>query len=230
VTKAQKSPVFKHAKTREELLENFRRQVANFRRSCAAFDSGALEEAERLASSIYVLCHDGVNSNSKSLLGMLGFKTKLLFPDSASSRGPRAPDVVQAGPPLLAIKMDANPLFYGAPLGDGEKRMARIGFSKWWEAEVYRNVQDQKLSRKNLIFFLRSQDGGGHVDDNIRDESYYRFVKFGDHVSWNDNRTLRVDFAGGDTSEAAFYSVRQIAWEVDQAIIEDANASSALAF
>ncbi len=204
----------KYQKARAEVEQALFRQIANMRRSMTAFDGGALEEAERLAASIYVIFHDG--GRQKSLLSQLGLKTGLKVLDSSIPEDPD-PHVVNGGPPLLGLYISEDGLArYRASGIHDWNRETWIPFSKWWSGEVYSNAAGLTLSRMNLIFYLRSQDGGAHVDETLRDEAYYRFVKFGDHVSTNRSGTLTLNAAGGsvDTSNVHWESVRQIASEV----------------
>lgn len=231
---AKKQSGFLHQRPRTELVAKLKSQVSNFRRSSSAFDDGAFEEAERLASCVYVLLHDGLNSRSKSLMGQLGLKSRLRFPDTSYLKLPPEPGVAVAGPPLLWLGARDGVYQYGAPLGgtDGKMkdRMPRIAFSKWWEADVYRNSRGNSLSRKNLVFFMRSQDGGAHIDDHIRDEGYYRFLTFGDHEARSPDGRLAAlsGGAGYDVSKLHFLTMRQIAWEVETAMLEDPTTLSEL--
>lgn len=220
-----------HQKTRSELLDALQRQLRNMERSFAAFDDGATEEAERIASGVYILCHDGVGSSkSKSLLGLLNFKAGLRLPDTMSLRSTER-GVVTMGPPLLAIWGPDTEMCYRAPLALRADIMARRPFSKWWDDIVFETEQGQKLSRKNLIFRVRTHDGGAHVDDNIKDSTYLNFVQTGNHVSYNEARTLAVFSAGGNVSvkDAHLHSVRQIGCELITAIDEDLRIAQALA-
>jgi hypothetical protein len=90
-----------YQKTRDEIEDELKRQIRNMSRSMDAFDRGALEEAERLASSVYILLHDG-SGRQKSLLEQLGLKSGLQMVDS-SLPPDSDPHVATLGPPLLSI-------------------------------------------------------------------------------------------------------------------------------
>lgn len=184
------------------------------RRSAEAFDNGHQEEAERLASSVYIICHDG--GRQKSLLEQLGLKTGLTFTDS-STKQPDDPWKMSMGPPLAAMKKIEGGIVYVAPLG--ERGSVPVKFSKRWEQIVYSNESGKSISRKNLVFFLRSQDGGGHVDDHIRDEQHHRFSRYADHVTWNKNFSIYGQILlNNDQNNLHWLTMRQIAWEVDEAL------------
>lgn len=166
----------RHRRTAEELYDAFLRQVRHLRRSVALYDEGHHEEAERLASSIYTLLFDG-GSNSKSAASLAGAKQMLRFPDS---RFPPAsePRSVRIGPPLCVIGTDG----YYLPRNHRpeEENYPRIPFSKWWEQTVFVTTRGLQLSRKNIVFAMRNQDGGGHVDDSFKDEAYHWLKAYGD--------------------------------------------------
>ena len=211
---------WKENKTALELEEALKRQVANMRRSLAAFDEGALEEAERIASAIYIICHDSPTKKrlqQKSLLTQVGLKNSMGFTDTAHGKN-ADPGIATLGPPLLAIFNDINGIRYVAPGAFPSHR--QIAYSRWAEGEVYQNISGKSLTRKNLIFYLRSQDGGAHVDDHRRDEAYYRFVKFGDHVSWNAEKTFSINATSPqiDTTTVHWLTTRQIGAEIDDSL------------
>lgn len=212
---------FRFERPREDLEAKLRSQMANMRRSCEAFDEGAHEEAERLASSVFIICHDG--GKQQSLLTMLQMKRDARFYDTALKAIPAEPDVVQLGPPLLAVMNDAAGMRYVAPLGPAPSAQDEpwlVKFSKWWDQTVYANSRGHKLSRKNLVFAMRSQDGGGHVDSALTNEAYYRFLAHGDHQSWNAEGTLSINTQspGIAADNLHWLSMRQIAWEVANAL------------
>jgi hypothetical protein len=84
----------------------------------------------------------------------------------------------------------------------------------------------KKLSRKNLIFALRHQMGGGHVDANITDDALQWLVR-GAHVlspeQWKDAQGNVVEspapeVASGPVPNGHWATMRQIGWELDFAL------------
>ena len=139
------------------------------------------------------------------------------FTDTAWKDDPD-PGIATVGPPLLSIFVDDNGIRYVPP--GVFPRHPQTTYSKWAEGEVYQNISGKSLTRKNLIFYLRSQDGGAHVDDHRRDEAYYRFVKFGDHVSWNPAKTFSVNATSPaiDTTTVHWLTTRQSGAEIDDSL------------
>lgn len=215
---------FKYKRSREELEASLTRQLANMRRSAEAYDRGALEEAERLAVTAYVLLHDG-NNRSKSLLGQLGLKDQLRFVSSATKPPPGAELL---GLPLCGIDAGQEGSTYFAPLGDITWITGKPGhlpFSKWWSEVVYTTVRGIELTRKNLVFALRTFDGG-HVDGSLRDEAYHWLATQADpRVTVAPSGGVNISLNGPVGGQAPvpnghWATMRQIAWELDKALIE----------
>jgi len=198
-------------KSEDDLRRALDRQVANMRRSMAAYDEGAIEEAERLAQSCYVLLHDG--GGSRSLLGQLGLKRALTLPNSELQL-PDAPfgGELMRAPPLTVFQM--------GPSGTNVAPLCQVGmnlvdipwfkFSKWWEQIIFTTSKGLKLKRMNLVFSMRNQDGGGHVDRQIDNEVYHWLGADVDP---------RIRIGTEPVTGAHWATMRQISWEVDQALI-----------
>jgi hypothetical protein len=211
---------FRYTKSKTELEDDLRLQLANMRRSADAFDKGALGEAYRLAAIAYILCHDG--SKNTSLLTQLAMKSGMRFPDTGSWP-PKEEGVLTLDPPLLCLNMDdAGQLRYAAPLGDSA-RMDKIVFFRWWSQKVFISRQGRRsLTRQSLVFGMRNQDGGGHVDGELTGEAYYRFSRIGDYIAILPDKSLSGYAAKGADNKPLpnghLFTMRQIAWELEQAI------------
>jgi hypothetical protein len=98
-----------------------------------------------------------------------------------------------------------------------------LSFSKWWEEPIFQEIapskpgfplgDGRKLSRKNLVFHLRSQDGGGHYDTELRHEPYIGLAVRRRIGIYRDNNGAAEPI--GDPHLA---SMRQIAWELEQSL------------
>jgi hypothetical protein len=168
---------FVYRKTNEELNEALTRKIGQLRRAALSYDAGKFDEAERIASDVYILLHDG-GRNARSLLGQVGKKSTISFPDSRHSDFIEKPEKF-IGIPLFSCGKSFN---YIPILGTSSSldAMNKYRFSKWWDQTVYITHRGLKLSRKNLVCSLRSQDGGAHVDDNLKSESYHWLKTQGD--------------------------------------------------
>jgi hypothetical protein len=211
------TPRYVDPKSLPELRAALQRQVSNMRRSALAFDEGHQEEAERLASSVHILCHDN-ERNIQSVLSRLQLRDTLWVPETSSLKPPPTAWSVSFGPPILAIWKSDQGVSYRAPLGHDLAKMRSVIFKRWWEQTVYDSEKPGlRLSRKNLVLSLRDQDGGGHVDGALTDEAYSRYSKLGDHAAWNSEGTFFGRAALG-TQNLHWLTMRQIAWELDHAL------------
>lgn len=159
----------------------FREQRDALESSCRSFDEGKRWEAKRLATATYVLCHDPPtprkHSLSKSLLGQLGLKHRLNY---LSTKG-NIPDGMIPWIPLAFMRANETAPFEFMPkLEVGQENWKWLSFSSWWEEPVFKTPLGKKLSRKNLVFAMRSQDGGSHADEVIRDEEYATLRRLND--------------------------------------------------
>jgi len=159
---------WKYRKTDAELAGELSEQVKFLRLSASQFDSGHIAEAKRLATIACILLHDG-KRQSKSLLGLLGLKTKIKFPSTAKANG--------FGLPLVNIYLHDTATF--VPKLDSSQDIKNLGFDDWWNETVYAPGWNHNLSRKDLAFTMRNQDGGSHVDEEITSQTYYLLMKEG---------------------------------------------------
>lgn len=187
-------------------------------------------EAKRLATAAYLLLHDG-GRNSRSLLGQLGLKGQMM------STANHDEDALL---PLAIIEIDVKAGGKGMtfkPFLDAHSKKRRFtSFSKWYEEPIFQNGK-LTLTRKNLIFTLRSQVGGSHADGVITDESFQWLrtsspihVKTAPAGPARDADGNEVDcppelegiFAAfdGPVPNGHLASMRQIAWEIDQKLQE----------
>lgn len=202
-------------KTEDDLRKALDRQISNMRRSMAAYDEGAIEEAERLAQSCYVLLQDG--GGSRSLLGQLGLKRALTFPNSEI----KLPDPPSGGelmraPPLTVLQLgpEGTRIAPLCQIGMNLDGLPWLKFGKWWEQIIYTTSKGLKLKRMNLVFSMRNQDGGGHVDSKIDNESYH-------WLGFDLDPRIRITTEGSNqpVTGAHWATMRQTAWEVDQALL-----------
>lgn len=205
---------YRRKKDDDEIASAFQRQIRHLRRSAKAFDEGDTEEAERLASAIYILCHEG--TQNRSLLKKLKIRTRITYYDSSAKQ--KDETIIIGGPPLLMFKIDEDGGRVGASCA--ENYMGEwVSFNKWWAGEVFHNVGGFTLTRKTLVFFMRSQDGGAHVDSHVRSGSYDRFVQVADQTGYfNGTKTswMTMDHIG--TRDAHWQTMRQIAWELEHSL------------
>ena len=211
-------------KTKADLEEELKDQIYFLRESARIFDEGNIREAKRLATYLYILLHDG-SGRTKSLLRQLGIRGSLSFVSTALKTAPNGEMNgvwVGVAPPLTCVQMSADGTKFLphciAQSGAMPSWSRVLPFGKWWD-EAVSSEGRRPLSRKGLIWTVRSQDGGAHVDGSLKSESYVELItdplpiKPEFAVSFEENNGTALSPANPHWA-----SVRQIAWEVDNTL------------
>ncbi|HYN45978.1 MAG TPA: hypothetical protein VES64_04735 [Allosphingosinicella sp.] len=210
-----------YVKTRTDLENELTDQLSALRDSATAYDAGKLWEAKRLAATAFILLHDG-GRRTQSLLTQLGIRRGMTFTSTVK------PPEANSPLPLAMINVDVvNGVATYAPFLDGQStHRNELKFSKWYDERVFETGAGRPLSRKNLIYALRNQMGGGHVDGEIEDEAVHWLTK-GVHTvtsddPWRDEAGNVVEdvpfakpFQGGSVPNGHLATMRQIGWELD---------------
>lgn len=224
------------------------------RRSAELYDKGAPEEGERLAATVYILVHQG--HQQTPLLETVGILNSLQLPDTrhqlGRTKGSDALLCYEQSNPIdeLPSETDDNwreaaflagflntstfrPRFeFPAALDPSynPNQWPQVPFKTWWEQTVYVDKLGDELTRKWLTLSLRSQDGGSHVDQDLKNQAYLNasnelhdhplrgqtlgsIIILGDDVF---SATASLDVF--TTKNAHWASMRQMAWELDTAL------------
>lgn len=156
----------------KELDEILARQIGHLRRSLDCYERGMWEEAERLATSVYILVVDGARQ-TKSLLSQMGLRETLSFVSCKTKSIP------YHRLPICGVEAHGDehvyfPLFMLPTWLHHDVR--RLPFAEWWNETIYLHNPGVELTREKFVCTLRSQDGGAHVDQKITREAY-RLIK-----------------------------------------------------
>jgi hypothetical protein len=200
-----------HQRTRDELIAELHNQMAALRASCAGYDAGNLWEGPRLATVVYTLVNDG-RGRSVSILTQMGLRNKINYRSHAV---PNTPGNLMSWAPLVAIVVGNGIAQYVPTLNDGAPwKISELHFREWWEQPVFENAAGQQLSRMNLVFALRSKDGGSHFDAELPISSYLAMKNdgLGFGVSFGDSQAPKT------IPNAHLATMRHIAFELDQSI------------
>ena len=213
-------------RTKENLVEAMKEQLAAIRSSANAYDKGDLWEAKRIAVAASILLHDK-NKNSQSITGQLGIKGSMPFISSTPKPTPTPRGVILGPelfpqPRLLQFQMEnGGPVRVIPRLENSTTRS--VGFAEWWNEPIYEHGKIS-ISRCCLIRTMRDQDGGGHVDPTI-EEAYADFKdSIGRGVTTNGGGIVfsldqtqdftTIDQEGTPIPHGPLASVRQIGWEI----------------
>lgn len=222
----------KYIKTRENLIAELKDQLAALRLSCTSYDKGNRWEAKRLATAIHILLHD--RGRTKSLSRQLGLKAKLRIPSAvqpmrkSSDGGMISPLIV-----ICLTQENGKRAAFFSPIKGETSDYKALQFNDWWEENIFEQTYGRNTSRKNVVFSLRDQDGGSHVDSHLTDKEYFGLKYDGDPNFCFNSETGELSGPAFEVAtgkkiilpsqpgekpipDAPFAIVRQIAWEVDK--------------
>lgn len=192
----------------QDFAKQLRRQLGFLERSAASFDSGAVDEGIRIATTLRVLFHE--TRKQTPLVAHLQ-KPLVRLLDSAVPPQPITHRTLwydgvgeyvlpAKGVPSYRPRLEAGPNSKYVPLPE------------WWESIVYVRAPDISLSRSHLILMAADKDGGAHVDAQLPPE-YIAVTLPGvaGHGAVGANGTLEFVVAFRDLH---LVSLRQLAFEV----------------
>lgn len=215
----------KRRRTKSEIEAELAEQRQELNASVLNYDFGATWEAKRIASSLYKICFDG-RGRTKSMLSQLGIRNKASFLNTAQNG-------LSKDFPVGLLLMNVSQSKFvpisskgGFHEGDGVPPWGRrVPFEDWWKQPVFVDPHDRKLTRKNLVFAVRSQDGGAHYDEYLREDAYLELVNYdGESVrhlvqkcaaSGSKTEIMTALLKVTKFSDARNASLRQIAFEVE---------------
>jgi hypothetical protein len=198
------------ARARDEIL----RRLAYHRKALGAFakmyDDGEPLAALGLAVSVYLIVHDP-SKHDKSLLTQLGLKDKIQFIASAPPTRPGnlARDVPMVGQRMQRIGHEIVGSYIPF-LGSGPYQHRPLQFSRWWKDEEIFRDGNAHMNRQKLVFTLRSQEGGTHLDKDQLNPYFEKMSKEGISTpivavsGQADQPLLNLEYA----------IMRQITWEL----------------
>jgi len=201
----------------QEIEDALRAQIGFLRASCERYDKGHHDEALRLASTVFIIVHDG--GKQRSLLTQLSRRAALRFFSYAYEPNPRN---LLRQEPLTMMRIGASSAWLPV-LDQGPSAPKRVQFHHWWEKEyVFLAPDGRHMNRRSLVFAMRNQDGGGHVDAKLSDEAY---VQFSRERSW-----MTIDGDGVESPLLPFPhlpTMRHIAFELEQTLLAHGVISAA---
>ncbi len=180
-----------------ELETHLSEQLDFLLRSAAAYDSGATHEGKRLATQLRLLLHS--SRTSTPLLGQLGLLEEISFLDTSG----RIDGIAVGCSRLVILTKGAYRPKFDFPIPRQQVR----SFASWWHQVVIADTSmNIALSRRDLVLAVCHQDGGAHVDPELRD--HYARVSRGT-FGW----TELIDGACVPVPALELACVRQIAHE-----------------
>lgn len=229
-------------RTREELEAELKDQIASLRHSCAEYDKGNEWQAKNLANVAYLLLH-GDGGRKNPLLRQLGMRSSLKLISTlkrhdgadlnfASGSFSNLLSITITIPELPQKRVSSEVILTdeakSSPVLNTKGESAFYGTLKFndWYGESIVPYDWSQMSRKNLIFAIRSQDGGSHYDSKLSDNSYLE-TKLNPirRISPITIRPLGMEAPKenehGDmksSNNTALAMMRQVAWEIDETL------------
>lgn len=174
-------------------------QLGALQRSMKLFDDGYSAEAKRLAVILRVLFHN--SRSSSSLLKLLG-REDIELVDSSPQLDP---ENLLSFHGLVSIKFEDGEWSY-APKLDTDAPIKRTPLKHWWKGVVFSDNKSRTLTRADVVLTAANQDGGAHVDREIRED--YAELRFGRSLGWTD------DQGAPPSGDPRYVAIRQISHEV----------------
>ncbi|QRR13687.1 hypothetical protein GJG85_09790 [Burkholderia sp. MS389] len=175
MTQKKKEPRVRRSKA--EIQNALRSQLALLAKSCREFDEGDRDEIVRIAQALRVI----LNSNGRdnvSLVAQLG-ENQARFIDTAA-RFSETNLLTYAG--LIRVRIDVSPdsqTMRPLPVFDNQLGHSRklVRFADWWNIfPVIRDNTREKFTRRQLVGWMANEDGGSHVDPGLT-AAYHRLSR-----------------------------------------------------
>ncbi len=196
----------KYVKTKDDLLNHLREQIAFLKASSSSFDSGFEGEAKRLAIAIRVLVYD--TARCRALLTQLG-RMNILFYDSAAAFDPKN---LATSSCLTMMKLSREGAEYVAPLDNlspARSKDKKVSFGRWWNRNIIcKDNAGNLFTRRDLVLAVADKEGGAHIDPKL-DQAYANLSRFGS-LGWK----AVIRGAEEDLNNPVPPGIRQITHEV----------------
>lgn len=138
-------------------VTKLREQLQYIATSAAQYDTGVESEAMRIAVALRVLFHTG--SQSTPLLSLLNMRTWEILSTAQGS-------VNHLGFTNMVIDASSSSPVSAVPKLGTE--FAQVSIDDWWAGQEVDSYDGKTVFRKDLVCTAANQDGGAHVDKNLK--------------------------------------------------------------
>jgi hypothetical protein len=105
----------------------------------------------------------------------MGVKDQLRF--LSSGRVPEGKSLIGQVSPLAGIRLSSGGSHFAPILDQLPSEAMWVSLSVWWNEERIFSDGEYSLTREALVFALRNQDGGGHLDPELSNRDYVRLSR-----------------------------------------------------
>ncbi|MDB2438478.1 hypothetical protein N9W89_07155 [Hellea sp.] len=127
----------------ERYEEGFRKKFRLLSKSCAAFDAGDIDEADRIATEIVSFCHSG---SAQSILSALNYSKKEIYLDTSGDE-PQS-NLMSDWLPLVIMEIGGE-FTYKPQLSESSKRNF-LKLNRWWAGVVLKQFFHQLNFEESL--------------------------------------------------------------------------------
>lgn len=217
-------------RTPEDLRNQLDEQIQFLMSSAAEYDAGRTAEAKRLATTVSTIVNTNNRRTSIGVLTQMGVRDEIQFISYAVPLEFRFPKLC-----LVMMQACSESGVSFIPLCSSQFRKYEphrlVSFGEWWTGEpIYEVALSDgtigRINRSDLCRYLRSKDGGSHVDEDLDDETYERLSRIaetgvqGVHVA---GQAAGIVVGGTDQGEPVLdghlAAMRHIAWELEHSLI-----------
>lgn len=166
------------ARSKSDLQQELKDQIALLRNSCSSFDSGLEAIGKHMALILRVLFHH--HGQSRALLEQLNLRDKMYY-DTAGSLNPNN---LLAEMPMVSMRLSNIEAIY-LPIctsGGSPYQPKKIKFVDWWNNPILKDQQGRKFCRRELIQHVADTDGGAHADPEL--EEAYMDLSRNNSLGW----------------------------------------------
>jgi hypothetical protein len=200
----------------EEILEALAAQRHHLAMSSRAYYAGLFSEALRLATTVFIILHDG--GKNRSILTNLGIKEEITFLASNPDINGMSAIAMRATPLIVLDNMSGGagfvPLCTYVKKRDAYEGFRHLPFETWWTKDLIFIGDGRTLNRQQLVLALRNQEGGSHFDEEVRNPNYSA-LKEEVYIFFPGNPLSKLRRDGlRKMQNMALASMRQIAEEV----------------
>jgi hypothetical protein len=149
----------------DDLKTHFDEQIDFLLTSVLAYDEGKKSEAKRLATTLRTLLHS--TKDSHGLLQQLGIHNRQ-FCDTAM---PYDPATITTYSGLIYTVTNNSGGEYQPILDTYTDALQWRDFDTWWQGTtILVDIKKNSFTRRDIILRVTNQDGGAHVDPELRED------------------------------------------------------------
>jgi hypothetical protein len=213
--------------------------MRTFRKKASHYDNGDTAWAKDLATAASILVDDSRGGRTVSLLTQLDIRSKISWVSSISEPmlNPRNLGW-KAKNGLIKVRAIGKEATYAPKLEPVNEVYRKLDFNSWYDERIFIGIHlSSDITRQNLIHYLRSQDGGAHVDGKLTNKDYHDWKFFGypalsygvDSSNGLNIYGPLIDIRTGQAvpdqqftpiPNSVRAAMRQVAWEIETSISE----------